>query len=41
LIDARSDSALPPLERLERRVAWGVRNLPAARVSGAVVEISM
>jgi flagellum-specific ATP synthase len=41
LIDARSDSALPPLERLERRVAWGIRNLPAARVSGAVVEISM
>jgi flagellum-specific ATP synthase len=41
LIDARSEAALSPLERLERRVAWGVRNLPPARVSGAVVEISM
>ena len=41
MIDARSDAALSPLERLERRVAWGVRNLPAARVSGAIVEVSM
>jgi flagellum-specific ATP synthase len=41
VIDARSDAALSPLERLERRVAWGVRNLPAARVSGAIVEVSM
>lgn len=40
MIDPRSDLALPQLERLERRVAWGVRNLLAARVSGAVVEIS-
>ena len=41
MIDARSDAALSPLERLERRVAWGARNLPAARVSGAIVEVSM
>jgi len=41
VIDARSDAALSPLERLERRVAWGVRNFPAARVSGAIVEVSM
>ncbi len=41
MIEARSDSSRPLLERLERRIAWGVRNLPAARVSGAVVEISM
>ena len=41
MIDARADSARTPLERLERRIAWGVRNLPAARVSGAVVEISI
>jgi flagellum-specific ATP synthase len=40
LIGAPADTDLPPLKRLERRVAWGVRNLPAARVSGAVVEIS-
>jgi flagellum-specific ATP synthase len=30
-----------PLERLERRVAWGLRNLQAARVSGLVTEVSM
>jgi flagellum-specific ATP synthase len=41
LTDARSDAALPQLESLERRVALGVRNLPAARVSGAIVEVSM
>ena len=41
MIEDRAAAALPALERLERRVAWGVRNLPAARVSGAVVEISM
>jgi flagellum-specific ATP synthase len=42
VIDARSDAAaLPALERLERRVAWGLRNLQAARVSGVVVEVSM
>ena len=29
------------LERLERRIAWGVRNLQAARVSGLVTEVSM
>ncbi len=29
-----------PLERLEQRVAQGLRTLPAARVSGAVVEVS-
>jgi flagellum-specific ATP synthase len=29
------------LERLERRVAWGLRNLQAARVSGVVTEVSM
>jgi len=31
----------PALERLERRVAWGLRNLQAARVSGMVTEVSM
>ena len=31
---------LPPLERLEQRVAQGLRTLPFARVSGAVVEVS-
>jgi flagellum-specific ATP synthase len=42
LIDACADAAAAPaLERLERRVAWGLRNLPATRVSGAVVEVSM
>ena len=39
MIDAFSD-ALPALERLEQRVAWGLRNLPLARVSGPVVEVS-
>jgi flagellum-specific ATP synthase len=34
-------SAIPALERLERRVAWGLRNLQAARVSGVVTEVSM
>ena len=41
MIEAPSDVGLPPLERLERRVAWAVRNLKTARVSGAVVEVSM
>ena len=36
--DAPAASAL---ERLERRVAWGLRNLQAARVSGVVTEVSM
>ncbi len=40
MIDTRS-GALAPLERLEQRVAWGLRNLPLARVSGPVVEVSM
>ena len=31
----------PALERLDRRVAWGLRNLPATRVSGVVIEVSM
>jgi flagellum-specific ATP synthase len=35
------ESAAPALERLERRVSWGLRHLQAARVSGAVVEVSM
>ena len=30
---------LPALERLERRVAWGLRNLQAARVSGLITEV--
>ncbi len=30
-----------PLEKLERKVAWGLRNLQAARVSGLVTEVSM
>ncbi len=29
------------LERLEQRVAWGLRNLQAARVSGVVTEVAM
>jgi flagellum-specific ATP synthase len=33
--------ATPSLERLERRVAWGLRNLKPARVSGVVTEVSM
>jgi flagellum-specific ATP synthase len=42
LIEARSDAAaMPALERLERRVAWGLRNLRATRVSGVVIEVSM
>ena len=42
MIDAPPDaSAIPALERLERRVAWGLRNLQAARVSGVVTEVSM
>ena len=32
---------LPALERLERLVAWGLRNLPTTRVSGVVIEVSM
>jgi flagellum-specific ATP synthase len=32
---------LSPLERLEQRVAQGLRTLPMAQVSGAVVEVSM
>jgi hypothetical protein len=32
---------LPPLERLEQRVAQGLRTLPFAQVSGLVVEVSM
>ncbi len=32
--------ALPPLERLEREVARGLRTLPFAQPSGAVVEVS-
>ncbi len=31
----------PALGRLERRVAWGLRNLQAVRVSGLVTEVSM
>jgi flagellum-specific ATP synthase len=32
---------LPPIERLERELARGLRTLPLAQVSGAVVEVSM
>src|ERR1700733_12496957 len=39
MTDARSD-ALRPLERLEQQVAQGLRTLLAARVSGAVIEVS-
>ena len=39
MTDARSDT-LGPLERLEQQVAQGLRTLPAARVSGAVLEVS-
>jgi flagellum-specific ATP synthase len=31
----------PALDRLERTVAWGLRNLKAARVSGVVTEVSI
>ena len=42
MIDSRVDApAIPALERLERRIAWGLRNLQAARVSGVVTEVSM
>jgi flagellum-specific ATP synthase len=42
VINSRADApAIPALERLERRVAWGLRNLQAARVSGVVTEVSM
>ncbi len=42
MIDAPSAAAaVPAVDRLERRVAWGLRNLQAARVSGVVVEVSM
>ena len=42
MIDAPPDApAVPALERLERRVAWGLRNLQATRVSGIVTEVSM
>ena len=42
MINSRADApAIPALERLERRVAWGLRNLQAARVSGVVTEVSM
>ena len=34
-------AVMPALERLERRVVWGRRNLPAVRVSGVVTEVSM
>lgn len=37
--DAPADAS--PLVRLERQVAWGLRNLQAARVSGLVTEVSM
>ncbi|MGC2787747.1 MAG: flagellum-specific ATP synthase FliI, partial [Roseiarcus sp.] len=40
MIDVSSDT-LAPLERLERRVAQGLRTLPFAQASGAVVEVSM
>jgi flagellum-specific ATP synthase len=32
---------VPALERLERRVGWGLRNLQATRVSGVVTEVAM
>ena len=42
MIDSTAGAqAIPALERLERRVAWGLRNLQAARVSGVVIEVSM
>ena len=34
-------NVLSPLERFEQRVAQGLRTLPMAQVSGAVVEVSM
>src|SRR3984957_11441123 len=40
MTDARPNN-LSPLERLEQRVAQGLRTLPMAQVSGAVVEVSM
>jgi flagellum-specific ATP synthase len=42
VIDDQADSpAVPALERLERRIAWGLSNLQATRVSGLVTEVSM
>ena len=32
--------AVSPLERLERRVSWGLRNLQGARASGLIIEVS-
>src|ERR1700735_3304289 len=40
MTDARPNN-LSPLERVEQRVAQGLRTLPMAQVSGAVVEVSM
>ncbi len=42
MIGPRIDSpAMPAREGLEGSVAWGLRNLKAARVSGVVTEVSM
>ena len=42
MIDAPSEPEdLSALERLERRVAWGLRNLRTVQVSGVVIEVSM
>ena len=35
------DIPVPALERLDRRVGWGLRNLQATRVSGVVTEVAM
>jgi flagellum-specific ATP synthase len=39
--DPVDGSAASALERLERRVGWGLRNLQAARVSGRITEVSV
>jgi flagellum-specific ATP synthase len=42
VIEAPPDaSPIPALERLEQRIAWGLRNPQAARVSGVVTEVAM
>ncbi|HEY5203436.1 MAG TPA: flagellum-specific ATP synthase FliI, partial [Roseiarcus sp.] len=39
MTDARSN-VLSPLERFEQRVGHGLQTLPAARVSGSIIEVS-
>ena len=40
-MSATIEVPVPALERLERKVGWGLRNLQAVRVSGVVTEVAM